>query len=1054
MATNNTTSTSRLLSNSGDIRNILLTRNLYTPNVEYPNTNTSTINNIVNAVSSLVDVVVPFKGSNLKTSLIGRLSDSTPLTEIGTVMLAKQMGYNIKSHLLQQNMPIIKLSNLFDGNKKTDLFTNNVNLKITNKESNDTVIGKVSSFLSKTFFDSNNASRYPFNVNPTNAEYIKNTGAGQLNFLYTNLNRNIYKQDDTVLTEYGIKINNPLQPRSHLINIETRKYFNFGNVAINPYLNFRPSPKAEEVANKAMIDSYNQSRVNDDLSIGAVVNEYAPNADFVNSNFGITEKREKFDLYVNDEPNQWVSQTEQFNSENVDNKLVWGRDGISDEANVELVGLRGNESYTGDYNKFNIKSGLLEYTKNLINATEGKIGDITRKAFTDGSSIHGFNGSGLWKANDKAYSKKSGIASKVGTRQHTVMDQYDRFSKAIRFNGSEVYNGNVNSVTYKSVLPRIHPTLDSKGTPDNKNLMFSIENLAVGVISKGDVGIIDDEFGSQIPICEVGQFGGRMMWFPPYALELTETATAKYESTVMVGRNEPMYNYMNSERSASLNFMLIMDYPHHLKQFHNTKDRNREIAEFFAFGGDPYSPKTDTTTGSELDILDGKRESIREIMGDPPIEDGATIPESITVVFPNREPLQEQVDYIFDRMYNVLSYEAVDNGKSLDVTAPDKYGPSYGLNEKIYVKKDPDAVGDTDQYNNENRSEVDNILFEFFNSPSRKELYNITVYGAATKLYTENNPNDVEEEQKYNKALGLRRARATINLLEKRLTKMFGPEHGIKIEFGNGGTEGSSKANPKNGTAKTITSIDAKKERFALIQIIRNSNTPSQDIKKLTPDEIKQIEQLKIDINTIESTYLNKKGGAYDCVYGETIEKTDRGGFKSISGNYFMPAFHSQTPEDFHKRLTFLQQCTRQGAAKRYDVNGEGIARNSVFGRQPICILRVGDFFYTKVIIESINFDYNDATWDTNPEGWGASFMSCKVSMSLKLIGGQSLKGPIDALQNAVSFNYYANSTFSDKGMYKLPSDVANNQEAYMNGILAEKSDKLTKAYMLNSRIG
>jgi len=94
--------------------------------------------------------------------------------------------------------------------------------------------------------------------------------------------------------------------------------------------------------------------------------------------------------------------------------------------------------------------------------------------------------------------------------------------------------------------------------------------------------------------------------------------------------------------------------------------------------------------------------------------------------------------------------------------------------------------------------------------------------------------------------------------------------------------------------------------------------------------------------------------------------------------------------------------------------------------------LRVGDFFYTKVVIESVTIDYADTTWDMNPEGFGMQPMMANITLQMKIIGGQSLKGPIDALQNAVTFNYYANSTFTDKGMYKKPSQVATDQNQYM----------------------
>jgi hypothetical protein len=40
------------------------------------------------------------------------------------------------------------------------------------------------------------------------------------------------------------------------------------------------------------------------------------------------------------------------------------------------------------------------------------------------------------------------------------------------------------------------------------------------------------------------------------------------------------------------------------------------------------------------------------------------------------------------------------------------------------------------------------------------------------------------------------------------------------------------------------------------------------------------------------------------------------------------------------------------------------------------------------------------------------------------------LKGPIDALQNAASYNYYANSTFTKEGRYYLPSAMADMQHS------------------------
>ena len=129
---------------------------------------------------------------------------------------------------------------------------------------------------------------------------------------------------------------------------------------------------------------------------------------------------------------------------------------------------------------------------------------------------------------------------------------------------------------------------------------------------------------------------------------------------------------------------------------------------------------------------------------------------------------------------------------------------------------------------------------------------------------------------------------------------------------------------------------------------------------------------------------------------------------------YFDPAFHSVSPEGFNARLTFLHQCTRQGpTVGGSDINSLS-AYNLAFGRPPVCILRVGDFYYTKIIINSITINYDQMQWDLNPEGIGVMPMFAKITLDFNFIGGSDLSGPIARLQNAVSFNYYANTGVYD----------------------------------------
>ena len=50
-----------------------------------------------------------------------------------------------------------------------------------------------------------------------------------------------------------------------------------------------------------------------------------------------------------------------------------------------------------------------------------------------------------------------------------------------------------------------------------------------------------------------------------------------------------------------------------------------------------------------------------------------------------------------------------------------------------------------------------------------------------------------------------------------------------------------------------------------------------------------------------------------------------------------------------------------------------------------------------------------------NPEGIGLQPMFANVSISFKFIGGSDLSGPISRLQNAVSYNFFANTSVYDR---------------------------------------
>jgi len=1085
-----------------EYRDIISARSLYDIDNEYKNNNKFSLNNkgnVASSISTVLNVVPQYNRMQVNTNLLGNTydafrDDGSPLTEIGLIMLGKQMAYNSAANLSTQYIPSIDLSQALKGNPE-NIFKLNRDNTITVKNPDDkTFLDNVGSVANNilgfetydVFGDAN-----PFSKNPTSIDYLENTGKVQLSRFLSAVNLNIYKplndisnsQYSQVLTEKMNGVGPKLQSSTDSLfsnnNTSFKPIFNFDDNNAHPYFNRTLSFNASIAninATEAMILSYSIS--------GDTVQEYAPTYQYVKDNFG--------DVVIKYPENNILDIVkEQTIIDNSEEQIVWGRDGVADEAKSFIKDLRGTDDETEDhpdtniFNKNNVRKGILEYTRNLLNATEGNFVDITRKVFKEGENYVGFNGSPLWMANQSKYSEDSGNIvdinstlgniqfGKTGVRQHTALDPYDRAAKTIRFKGNQVYgreSGNRDSVIYKNILPRIHPTNNTED--GSKNLMFSLENLAIGAFRPPDVkyGIIDDEFGTPIPLSEVGQFGGRKMWFPPYNIQLNEVASAKYESTVMVGRNEPMYNYMNSERSAVLSFSLLVDYPEQLRNKNlQGENKNKAIAEFFAFGGDPLPneyniekiQKKITDLENELDTITPTEQA------EPPVKSTKTV----NIYFQNNRPKSGEESTIIQSMYdNPNHYEIIESSLS----AQD--GNGFGLNNKIYyvegLAEVPNStdnnnkyilIDGVDQYNTDENdingqfgstNFLTQYLLDFYADEESRKYYDITISGFASKLYLS------DDGQTYNKGVAKRRIDAAIALIEARLTALFDASTAKEIVDNNIQTVnfGDSRANNISADPDFINAKEVKEERKVSIKFARNSVEVDKKEPNLSESQRVRNEQLQDEINDLEKELKKAKTKVIENIFNERDDVV-LNGFDSIAKNRYNPVFHSQTPEDFHRRLTFLQQCTRQGSAQRYDaVNEGGIlrAKNSVFGKQPICVLRVGDFFNTKVVIESVTIDYNDTTWDLNPEGFGLQPMIANITLQMKIIGGQSLKAPIDALQNAVSFNYYANSTFTDKGVYSKATKIANDNYQYLKGVVSEKTNELNTAYnnFINDREG
>lgn len=209
----------------------------------------------------------------------------------------------------------------------------------------------------------------------------------------------------------------------------------------------------------------------------------------------------------------------------------------------------------------------------------------------------------------------------------------------------------------------------------------------------------------------------------------------------------------------------------------------------------------------------------------------------------------------------------------------------------------------------------------------------------------------------------------------------------------------------------------------------------------VTQDTMDSDEHIPLNDNTSVAEADEKMSSVSTRTTGDTRYEDEYEFFKTIEHNQpflrdkirekiqnFDPAYHSMSPEGFNARLTFLQQCCRQGPT--FEADNSMNASNLAFGRPPVCVLRVGDFWYSRVLINSVGISYpQDGGWDLNPEGAGVQPMMAEINISFDFIGGHDLGGPVPRLQNATSFNYYANARVYDDRAEQI--DYEGHQNPY-----------------------
>lgn len=190
----------------------------------------------------------------------------------------------------------------------------------------------------------------------------------------------------------------------------------------------------------------------------------------------------------------------------------------------------------------------------------------------------------------------------------------------------------------------------------SKDCMFSIENLAWKDYDPYS-------FEKTLSWEQRGPLGGRIMWFPPYGLTFNETSQAQWNANTFIGRGEDVYTYVNTKRTGTLQFYLIVDHPSIL-DYISWYEANRDLVK-------------------DTDILRyfaGCDDSLKKYVQPTPLTDegymGSKLGEKRTPVVPKpKETPPSKVDTVEFFVYFPNNYSGI-----FDTASVDKGGNGLGAN--------------------------------------------------------------------------------------------------------------------------------------------------------------------------------------------------------------------------------------------------------------------------------------------------------------------------------------------------------------------------------------
>lgn len=686
----------------------------------------------------------------------------------------------------------------------------------------------------------------------------------------------------------------------------------------------------------------------------------------------------------------------------------------------------------------------------------------------------------------KEMTKGSRVLSYVGSLGQEVGTEYCRvFAKDLpysQYSDLQKTNGVVNegrrfsySVFDKTYNLNMYPN-KQEGGQDSSNLigtgaqsyakkyMFSLENLAWRTSHTPGINVND------LPICERGPNGGRVMWFPPYALTFSENARANWKENDFLGRPEKIYTYTNSSRDGSISWKIVVDHPSILNVIvnkvlsnANNSERINGLLDSFFAGCKKYdlyelAKKYYTISPNELAVLQqivSSKQASKEVVGairnsqasgalntggqsqntTQPVQQTASETfkqfENLALFFPNAQPVPPPSTVAPYSSY-YTTYEAQVGG----VYKGESENFFNNIVKSNYDEINVKFIDQLSQYLKDNPASVVSIFLQATASKPADDAYNLRLSErrneSVIKFFSEN-----PKLKQYvdNRRLtfpapeALGESGEVFQYDGTRFISNVKTEKCSNYQPNDITNNDSTNPNITNQIAMACRRVTIKKIQVSSPQTVQQpsqANLPSTQGGIQSTPQNRPIGQAEIEPKFRKADWITKRivrNLISECDYFETIKEETPMVYDNLKQKlkFFQPGFHSTTPEGLNSRLTFLQQCLRPGdtiptvnpqpnGSYQLDFNN---AVNTAFGLPPVLVLRIGDFYHTKIIPTTLQLQFEGL--DINPEGIGIQPMIANVTLGFNFVGGQGLKNAIDKLQNGLSFNFYANTEMWDE---------------------------------------